>query len=317
MAALRDTSMSSDRNINDRIIAFFPSREEAYNAISELKQAGFSSDEIGLIRSGEVETGDSPVRQKDLKTSTAHEDRSLWDKIKDFFKGEPDDKDYAGYHDTANELRWSDEQSRYYYQGISSGGALVSVRAEASRRDEARRILEDHGGDLRESGFPAYSSGVSDISGSENITAERNLESPADQRIFLHGEILSIQKDRVQRGEVRLRKEVVTENQNVEVPVTREELVIERNPVEGREAEAGSFESGDKEIRVPLTEEKVRVEKKPVVTEEVKVGKRQVQDNRNVSDSVRHEEVRVEKEGDVADEEVGDIDKNKKKRRIA
>ncbi len=59
------------------------------------------------------------------------------------------------------------------------------------------------------------------------------------------------------------------------------------------------------------------MEKKPVVTEEVKVGKRQVQDNRNVSDSVRHEEVRVEKEGDVADEEVGDIDKNKKKRRIA
>ncbi|HZU44685.1 MAG TPA: YsnF/AvaK domain-containing protein, partial [Terriglobales bacterium] len=145
--------------------------------------------------------------------------------------------------------------------------------------------------------------------------AGRNLDSPADQRILLHGEILSIQKDRVQRGEVRLRKEVVTENQNVEVPVTREELVIERNPVEGREAEAGSFESGDKEIRVPLTEEKVRVEKKPVVTEEVKVGKRQVRDNRNVSDSVRHEEVRVEKEGDVADEEVGDIDK--KKRRIA
>ena len=307
MAALRDTSVPSGTTINQRVIAFFRNRDDAYSAVSDLKQAGFTSDEIGLIRSGDVETGDSPVRQKDLKASTPHEDRSVWDKIKDFFKGEPGDNDYARYHDTANELHWSDEQSGYYYRGISSGGALVSVRADATRQSEARRILEEHGGDLRQSGFPASSR--------ENIGAAQDLESPADQRILLHGEILSIQKDRVQRGEVRVRKEVVTENQNVEVPVTREELVIERNPVQGREAEPGSFESGDKEIRVPLTEEKVRVEKKPVVTEEVKVGKRQVQDNRNVSDSVRHEEVRVEKEGDVADEEVGDIDK--KKRRIA
>jgi len=315
MAALRDTSVPSGTTINQRVIAFFPNRDDAYSAVSDLKQVGFTSDEIGLIRSGDVETADSPVRQKDLKASNPHEDRSVWDKIKDFFKGEPGDNDYARYHDTANELHWSDEQSGYYYRGISSGGALVSVRADVTRQSEARRILEEHGGDLRQSGFPAYSSESSAVSGRENIDAAQDFESPADQRILLHGEILSIQKDRVQRGEVRVRKEVVTENQNVEVPVTREELVIERNPVQGREAEAGSFESGDKEIRVPLTEEKVRVEKKPVVTEEVKVGKRQVQDNRNVSDSVRHEEVRVEKEGDVADEEVGDIDK--KKRRIA
>src|SRR5579864_8218753 len=264
MTALRDTSMSVPNPHTQRIIGFFPHAEDSYKAVSDLKAAGFTSDEIGLIRAGELETSDSPVNQKDLKTSGARADRSLWDKIKDFFKGEPGETDYA------------------------------------------RQILEEHGADLRESGFPAYAG---------QQTASANIDVPADQRILLHGEILSIQKDRVQRGEVRLRKEVVTENQNVEVPVTREELVIERNPVEGREAEAGSFESGDKEIRVPLTEEKVRVEKKPVVTEEVKVGKRQVQDNRNVSDSVRHEEVRVEKEGDVADEEVGDIDN--KKRRIA
>ena len=305
MTALRDTSVPSTNDLHERIIGFFPHAEDAYKAISDLKAAGFSSDEIGLIRSGQVETGDSPVRQKELRTPGARDDRSLWDKIKDFFKGEPGDNDYARYRDTAHQLEWSDERSQYYYRGISSGGALVSVRGDSSRLDEARRILEEDGADIRQSDFPTYKSG----------TTSQDVDVPSDQRILLHGEILSIQKDRVQRGEVRLRKEVVTENQNVEVPVTREELVIERNPVQGREAEGGSFESDQKEIRVPLTEEKVRVEKKPVVTEEVKVGKRQVQDKRNVSDSVRHEEVRVEKEGDMADEEVGDI--NKKKRRIA
>src|SRR5205085_11143867 len=96
--------------------------------------------------------------------------------------------------------------------------------------------------------------------------------------------------------------EVVSERHNVEVPVTREELVIERKPATGREASRTDFEH-DKEIKVPLTEERVQVEKRPVVREEVTVGKRQVQDTKNVGDDLRHEELRVEKEGDVSVED--------------
>jgi uncharacterized protein (TIGR02271 family) len=73
------------------------------------------------------------------------------------------------------------------------------------------------------------------------------------------------------RGEVRLRKDVVTESQTVEVPVTREELVIERVPASGQENVTGEIGT-DQEIRVPLSEERVRVEKQPVVKEEVRVG---------------------------------------------
>src|SRR5204863_7389667 len=111
-------------------------------------------------------------------------------------------------------------------------------------------------------------------------------------------------KERVSHGEVRLRKEVVTERQNVEVPTTREELVVERVPGGGREATGAGVGSGEKEIRVPLSEERVRVEKKPVVNEEVHVGKRQVQDTKRVSDQVRHEELRTETEGDVDKEQI-------------
>ena len=50
---------------------------------------------------------------------------------------------------------------------------------------------------------------------------------------------------------------------------------------------------------MPLSEARVRVEKQPVVTEEVRVGKRQVQGSKQVSDQVRHEELRVDKQGDV------------------
>ena len=119
-----------------------------------------------------------------------------------------------------------------------------------------------------------------------------------ERRIQLLGEILRVHKERVQRGEVRLHKEVVTENQHVEVPVTHEELVIERVPAQTRQ-NAGEVGTGEKEIRVPLSEEKVRVEKSPIVTEEVRVGKKQVQDTKRIDDTVRHEELRTEKKGDA------------------
>lgn len=60
-----------------------------------------------------------------------------------------------------------------------------------------------------------------------------------------------------------------------------------------------------REIRVPLTEEQVNVEKQQIVKEEVRVGKKTVQEQRNINDSVRHEELRVEKDSDTRlDEEV-------------
>jgi len=83
--------------------------------------------------------------------------------------------------------------------------------------------------------------------------------------------------------------------------------VVERVAVEDREAGATEVGAGEKEIRVPLSEERVRVEKKPVVAEEVRVGKRQVQGTQRVTDSVRHEELRSEQDGDVDADDVSDI----------
>jgi uncharacterized protein (TIGR02271 family) len=115
-------------------------------------------------------------------------------------------------------------------------------------------------------------------------------------------ERLHAEKRPVETGEVRVRKEVHTETKNIEVPVQREEVVIERTPVHGRAATEGitadSIREGE-ELRIPVREEQVNVTKDAVVTEEVKVGKRVVQDTEQVSGQVRKEEVRIEKEGDV------------------
>ena len=116
-------------------------------------------------------------------------------------------------------------------------------------------------------------------------------------RVQLREEELRAHKETVQAGEVGIRKEVVAEQQTLDVPVTREEAVIERHPVERRPAHGDIGDS--EEIRVPLREEQVQVEKQTVVSEELSVGKRPVQETEQVSGTIRREEARVETEGDV------------------
>jgi uncharacterized protein (TIGR02271 family) len=256
-----------------RVVAFFSKRDDAYSALSKLKEAGFPNDRIGLA----IGYG---------QKSTQEYDSSFWQKIKDFFTGEDHDED-TSFQDASAPMGWTDDRYRHYERGISSGGAVVTVTGD--RLNEARDILQRNGGDLRESGFETSGS----IAGTTGIQGE--------QRIQLRGEMLRTYKERVQRGEVRLRKDVVTENQTVQVPVTREELVVERTSGSGQPVSGGI--GRDQEIRVPLSEERVHVEKQPVVNEEVRVGKRQVQTSQQVSDKVRHEELRVDKEGEVETEE--------------
>jgi uncharacterized protein (TIGR02271 family) len=79
-------------------------------------------------------------------------------------------------------------------------------------------------------------------------------------------------------GEARFRKEVVTETRTIQVPVTREELVIEYVGeggsviIEGRQLATGET------VRIPLWEERVHIDvtKHAVVTEDILIGKRLV-----------------------------------------
>jgi len=119
------------------------------------------------------------------------------------------------------------------------------------------------------------------------------------ETIELHEERLQPRKESVEAGQVAVRKDVVTEQKSMDVPVTHEEVYVERHPVTPRPAGAADFGSGREEVRVPVREEEVHLEKQPVVTEEVTVGKRTVQDTERVSDTVRKEVPRVERTGDV------------------
>jgi len=123
------------------------------------------------------------------------------------------------------------------------------------------------------------------------VTAFRRGEGAT---IHLREEELHAHKRLVETGEVRVRKDVVTEHRTIEVPVQREEFVIERHAPNGAHASASDIKPGE-EIRFLLREERVTVEKRPVVKEEVTVGKRVLQGTERVGGDVRKEEVRVER----------------------
>ncbi|MDP8922024.1 MAG: YsnF/AvaK domain-containing protein [Chloroflexota bacterium] len=121
--------------------------------------------------------------------------------------------------------------------------------------------------------------------------------SGAAETVPLRAERLVVQKRPVERGAVEIKKDVIAEEQTVDVPVAREEVVVERHPVEPRPADRPIGEG--ETIRVPVRGEEVTVEKQPMVTEELTVGTREVAETRQVSDTVRREVVDVDKEGEV------------------
>lgn len=111
-------------------------------------------------------------------------------------------------------------------------------------------------------------------------------------RLELLGESLDIRKELVTCAEVVIRKEVVTELQLIEVPVRREELVVERRGTDGKVLRMDRDQAN--EWRIVLAEERADVRTRPVVREVVRVSKRKVWEKRAVSEPLRHEELRVE-----------------------
>ena len=132
----------------------------------------------------------------------------------------------------------------------------------------------------------------------EDTTGSFRTGQEAERTVQLREEELQARKQPVEKGRVQVGKDVVEEQQTLEVPVTREEVTVERRPV-GREPSDTAVGQGGEDIRVPVHEERVSVDKRPVVTEEISVGKQKVQGTQQVYGTVRREEARIEGTGDV------------------
>jgi uncharacterized protein (TIGR02271 family) len=128
-------------------------------------------------------------------------------------------------------------------------------------------------------------------------TQQQATGTEGEQRVRLREEQLQASKQPVEKGAVGLHKEVVSEQQSMDVPVTHEEVYVERRPGTGQPSDAPIGE--EETYRVPVREEQVNTSKQTVDRGEIAIGKRPVQETKRVTDTVRREEAHVERQGDV------------------
>jgi uncharacterized protein (TIGR02271 family) len=250
------------------VVAVFDDRTQAEQAINELQNAGISSDQIRFAGQGTSSGG-------------------ILASIKSLFTGQQTGQAY----DDLVDMGVPADDARYYQQEYEAGRSIVAVLADG-RMQEVTDILARYGGYAANQRFAQTADYASTAT-----TGRQEAQTEGEQRVRLREEELRAQKQPVETGEVRLRKDVVTEQKSIDVPVTHEEVYIERRPGSGQPAEQPIGEG--ETIRVPVREEQVTVEKQPVVREEVELGKRPVQETKQVSDTVRREEAHLERAGDV------------------
>jgi len=124
-----------------------------------------------------------------------------------------------------------------------------------------------------------------------------------DEAMTRSEEQLQVGTETVQTGRARLRKYVTTETQTVQVPVSHDEVRIEREPI--TEANRGQAMAGgeltEEEHEIVLTEERAVVTKETVPVERVRLGTETMRDTETVTEEVHSEQIDVEGADESAD----------------
>ena len=129
--------------------------------------------------------------------------------------------------------------------------------------------------------------------------ADHNYDAP--NTLELLEERLTVNKDRIVAGLVKVGKHVVTEERNVNVDLEEEHANIERTNVNRpTERRIGDID-GNETIEVELEAERAHVNKETYVTEEVNVGKTTERHTETIVDTIQREELDVDNNGNVID----------------
>ena len=275
------------------VIGVFRDHALAEQAMNELRHAGFRNDQINLL---------------------GHTSGNALGGIMNLFSRKNDNSP-----DTVaaapNELASSgiaQEDVPFYQHELEVGNFVVTVQPYGHQK-EANDILYR---------FGAY-----------DASADTTRMGGGNRVVPIREERLQVNKQVVQTGEVIITKRVITENKTFTIPVTREEVTIERVPSQRDRADAaanaftaipgmaGSITHPDTHtttdatalnvvdgsemlknggtIRILVREEQVTLNKQTVVVEEIVVSKQQIQETKQISDTVKHEEVRIEHTGNI------------------
>ncbi|MFC6011838.1 PRC and DUF2382 domain-containing protein [Nocardia lasii] len=163
-------------------------------------------------------------------------------------------------------------------------GSRISAQSE-------QELFQHYHVDPRAAGWDTY--GRQGIRPEADAPMTHGSPKHAQDSMVRSEEQLRVDTENEEVGTAHLRKYVVTEEQTIKVPVTHEEVRIEREPITGENA--GRATIGEDEREVTLHADQVHVQKETVPVERVRLAVDEVADEKTVSDTVRKE--RIESDG--------------------
>ncbi|MFP7255944.1 DUF2382 domain-containing protein [Terribacillus goriensis] len=271
-------------------IETFQNENDVIVRVNELKSKGIQENKVTVITDKKPE---SSILADRLSVNYKEAKGSFGDKVSALFSGDdPEEK-------ALEDLNLNQKETDRYVDELKSGKILLFVHpsaqqklqgdASATNSDTLREQEKNTtpGNNTTQTGNTAFADLNSGKTGQPNASQTEQME--------LHEEVVDVDTNTVKSGEVNIDKRTVTDQEEFEVPVTKQEVSIERRPVNKvseRGKTAGAYTEKD-EIHVPVFEEKVDVDKKDVIKEEIVVNKKDVKENVHVRENVRREEAEI------------------------
>ena len=193
--------------------------------------------------------------------------------------------------DADGSLTPAEEDELYTYYGLSSSeGRLHDQGDNSSFGDDTTTTADTTITETTSAAGDRNAAFVED----SNYETGHDTSGPSTDDAMTRSEERLVAGTRTEEvGKARLRKHVVTEQQQVTVPVTREEVTLDREPItDGNVGDALDGPSiSEDEHEVVLHAERPVVQTETVAVERVRVGKQTVSDQETVSGEVRKEEI--------------------------
>lgn len=282
--------MVNTNNNNDKLVGTFELQAQVFKKIEELKEQGYREEDMYVVAKdgANIDTLQDKTR---TNITSGDKDGNWKDKFTNLFSS--DDTERSSYRNVSDDnTRDTDYQSH-----VENGRILLYVDQD----------FAGSSGTYAAGSRTGTGAGTSDLSrdnysGTGTGTGTGMGTGNDEESLKLHEERLNVDKERVQTGEVNVGKHVVEEEQSVDVPVEREEVYVERRPVNDETGSGLTDRDGfnDKDsIHVDVNEERLNVSKDDVVSEELVVGKRKVKDTEHVSETVRREEADIDEDANA------------------
>jgi uncharacterized protein (TIGR02271 family) len=183
----------------------------------------------------------------------------------------------APHHNPDAAISPTDEDELYRHYGMSDRQTTPSSGAPSA-------------------GVPTANDGRRDLVDQPGIVGRDTSGPTTDDAMTRSEEQLRVGTETREAGRARLRKHVVTEHQQVTVPVSREEVTLEREPI--TDANRGNAYDGpaisEEEHEVTLHAERPVVDTEAVAVERVKLGKETVTEQETVGGEVRKEQIELD-----------------------